>query len=332
MTTRSAGSAITPERTGTTLPPSGHLTPAPALDADARLAPARVGTTATTIVAWDASGPARAALAWALRRNPRGALHLVHVLDQSQASAEYFVADSTAARAEATFVEQTDRIRRENPTVTITSAFLVGDPITLLRQLSSPDTLIVVGTHTREGSSVRYEWSVGARLAGAANGPIAIIPEDTSARATGVIVGVDGSADSTAALAFAAAEADCTGMKLRAIHAWQEPLVWRDTATPDPAFLHSLEEVHQQTLQNAVRTATTRYPRVAMTSTLVRGAPQWALLDAARGAALVVVGNHGLSGIRRMLLGLVSHSIVLNIQSPTVIVNARLDSEPGQRG
>ena len=328
MTTRSAGSATTPERTVTAPTTSVPFAPMPA--ADARFAPARTGAAAATIVAWDASGPARAALAWALRRNPRGALHLVHVLDRSQADADYFVADATVARAEATFAEEAGRIRRENPAVTITSEFLVGDPISQLRHLSGPDTLIVVGTHTREGSSVRYEWSVGARLAGAANGPIAIIPEDTSARATGVIVGVDGSAASAAALAFAAAEADCTGMKLRAIHAWQEPLVWRDTATPDPAFLHSLEQVHQQTLQNSVRAATAAYPQVSVTSTLVRGAPQWALLDAARGAALVVVGNHGLYGIRRMLLGLVSHSIVLNIQSPTVIVNAGLDAEPGQ--
>ena len=328
MTIRSAGSATTPERTVTAPSTSVHSAPVPA--ADARVSPERTATAAATIVAWDGSAPARAALAWALRRDPRGALHLVHVLDQSQADADYFVADSTAARAEATFVEDADRIRRENPAVTITSEFLVGDPITQLRHLSGPDTLIVVGTHTREGSPVRYEWSVGARLAGAANGPIAIIPEDTSARAAGVIVGVDGSPASAAALAFAAAEADSTGMKLRAIHAWQEPLVWRDTATPDPAFLRSLEQVHQQTLQNSVRAVTTNYPRVVVTSTLVRTAPQWALLDAARGAALVVVGNHGSYGIRRMLLGLVSHSIVLNIQSPTVIVNARLDADSEQ--
>ncbi|TFD54568.1 universal stress protein [Cryobacterium frigoriphilum] len=325
MTTRSAGPTTTVEST------SRQPLSAPVAAPAARMAPAPRATSATTIVAWDASGPARAALAWALRRNPNGALHLVHVLDRSQADAEYFVADSTATRAELSFREEADRIRRENPTVTITSEFLIGDPITHLRHLSGPNTLVVVGTHTREGSPVRYEWSVGARLAGAANGPIAIIPEDTSPRATGVVVGVDGSAASAAALAFAAAEADCTGMKLRAIHAWQEPLVWRDTATPDPAFLHSLEQVHQQTLQNSVRTATGAYPQLAVTSTLVRGAPQWALLDAARGAALVVVGNHGLYGIRRMLLGLVSHSIVLNIQSPTVIVNARSDADPGQR-
>ncbi|MFC5929298.1 universal stress protein [Cryobacterium melibiosiphilum] len=312
MTTRSAGPTITVR----------SEVVQPSADADARLAPARPATAAATIVGWDASEPSRAALAWALRRNPRGALHLVHVLDRSQANAEYFVADSTATRAEGTFREEADRIRRENPAVTITSEFLVGDPISHLRNLSGPNTLVVVGTHTRDGSPVRYEWSVGARLAGAANGPIAIIPEDTNPRATGVVVGVDGSAASAAALAFAAAEADCTGMKLRAIHAWQEPLVWRDTATPDPAFLYSLEQVHQQTLQNSVRTATDAYPQLPVTSTLVRGAPQWALLDAARGAALVVVGNHGLYGVRRLLLGLVSHSIVLNIQSPTVIVSA----------
>ncbi|WP_369852516.1 universal stress protein [Cryobacterium sp. Y82] len=62
--------------------------------------------------------------------------------------------------------------------------------------------------------------------------------------------------------------------------------------------------------------------RPSIRASLVRGAPQSALLDAARGAALLVVGDHGQKGISKLLLGSVSHSIVLNIQSPMVVIPA----------
>ena len=284
------------------------------------------GTVTTTVVAWDRSGPAQAALAWALRHTTSNAVHLVHVLDRSQASAEYFVADTTVARAESEFLEAADRVRRQNPGMRVTEQFLLGDPITVLRGLSAPDRLIVVGTHARDGATARYEWSVGARLAGSAQGPVAIIPETSAEGGSGILVGVDGSATSRAALVFGAQEAMRTGQKLRAIHAWQEPLVWRDTAAPDAAFLNSLEEAHRATLSTAIAAVNRDFPDLVITPELVRGAPQWTLLDAARGAALVVVGNHGLYGIRRLLLGVVSHSLVLNIQSPTVVINSGSDS------
>ncbi|MFO7690343.1 MAG: universal stress protein [Cryobacterium sp.] len=284
------------------------------------------GAVTTTIVAWDRSAPSRAALAWALGRTSTNAVHLLHVLDRTQASAEYFIADATVTQAKNDFLEEADRVRRQNPALRITAEFVLGDPITVLRALSTPETLIVVGTHARDGATARYEWSVGARLAGSSPGPVAIIPETSSEGGAGIVVGVDGSAASTAALVFAAHEASRTGEPLRAIHAWQEPLVWRDTAAPDPTFLKALEQVHRETLTTAISSVSKDFPGLVITPELVRGAPQWTLLDAARNAALVVVGNHGLYGIRRQLLGVVSHSIVLNIQSPTVVVNSDSDS------
>ncbi len=284
------------------------------------------GTVTTTVAAWDRSGPAQAALAWALQHTASNSVHLVHVLDRSQASGEYFVADTTVARAENEFLEAAERVQRQNPGMHVTAEFLLGDPITVLRGLSAPDRLIVVGTHTRDGATARYEWSVGARLAGSAQGPVAIIPENYAEGGSGILVGVDGSTASTAALMFGAQEAMRTGQKLRAIHAWQEPLVWRDTAAPDAAFLSTLEQLHRDTLSTAIAAVNPHFPGLEISPELVRGAPQWTLLDAARGAALVVVGNHGLYGIRRLLLGVVSHSIVLNIQSPTVVINSGTDS------
>jgi nucleotide-binding universal stress UspA family protein len=274
------------------------------------------------VVAWDGSEPARAALDWALGRATSGELTLVRVLDSTVSSADYFALDSSLARAREVLADDAERVSANHPALTVRSELLSGDPIIELRTRSGADTLVVVGTHRRRGSTLRYEWSMGARLAGSARGPIAIIPEDGDTPRTGIVAGVDGSATSNAAVEFAAVEAERTGQELLALHAWQEPLVWRDTALPDHEFLSSLEESHQHILDDCIRTVAQQHPGLRIRPVLVRGAAQSALLDAARGAALLVVGNHGLTGVSRLLLGSVSHSIVLNIQSPLVVIPA----------
>ncbi|MDJ0376840.1 universal stress protein [Cryobacterium sp. PH31-L1] len=279
-------------------------------------------TRSQTVVAWDGSEPARAALDWSLARSNHGELNLVRILDRTVSSADYFTEESTTVRAREILKDDADRVRAKYPDLTVNADLRSGDPITELRALSGADTLVVVGTHRRRGSTLRYEWSMGARLAGSANGPIAIIPQGDNKPHSGIVVGIDGSAASNAAADFAAEEADRTGQELHAIHAWQEPLVWRDTTEPDARFLQSLETSHRRILDESLLAVSRRFPSLVIRASLVRGAPQSALLDAARGAALLVVGDHGQKGISKLLLGSVSHSIVLNIQSPMVVIPA----------
>jgi nucleotide-binding universal stress UspA family protein len=52
----------------------------------------------------------------------------------------------------------------------------------------------------------------------------------------------------------------------------------------------------------------------------VHGTPATALLRAGETANLLVVGNRGLVGIRRILLGSVSHEVVVGIDCPTIVV------------
>ncbi|TDW30494.1 universal stress protein [Cryobacterium psychrophilum] len=275
-----------------------------------------------SIVAWDGRPPAKAALDWALERSAGRELVMVRVVDRTSDSADYFMPESVAETAPITLQNDVDLVQAANPSVIVRSEVLPGDPIEELKRLSAEDTLVVVGTHRRDGPTVRYEWSVGARLAGAANGPVAIIPESDDSRGEGIVVGVDGSSAANAAVAFAAAEAHRTNEELHLVHAWQEPLIWPESTVPDIEFLQSLEDIHRHVLDESVALVGSIYPNVRVSSSLIRGAPQWALRDAARGASLLVVGNHGVHGLKRFLLGSVSHSLVLNIQSPTVVVNA----------
>ena len=280
--------------------------------------------TEKTIVAWDGSAPARAALDWAVKGYTGGEFVIARVLDYSMGITDFFVADSAADAAQNALADVAEQVRTAHPDLQVGTEFVRGDPIGELRRRTGADRLVVVGTHRREGSKLRFEWSVGARLAASARGPVAIIPEDDGAARAWVVVGVDGSAASDAAVRFAAEHAYRTRQPLRVIHAWQEPVLWQGPEMPDgppsEEFLRSLEDIHQQILDEAVGTVTDAWPDLHVQGRLAHGPAQSALLEAARGATLLVVGNHGVHGVERLLLGSVSHSMVLNIVSPMVVV------------
>lgn len=288
-----------------------------------------------TIVGWDGSPPSRSALDWAANWTPAGKVTALRVLDTSIGITDSFVGESAAESAASALEEAAEQLRASHPGLHVDTEFARGDPIGELRRRSGANRLVVVGTHRREGSKLRFEWSAGARLAANAHGPVAIVPEDDGADRSGVVVGIDGSPASEVALAFAAEHANRTRQPLRIIHAWQEPSAWpgpdMTVNLPSAEFLGSLDEAHREILGEAVTAATTTWPELHVQGVLVRGPAQPALLEAARGAALLVVGNHGRRGVERLLLGSVSHAMVLNILSPTIVVSAASGTAaPGQ--
>lgn len=277
---------------------------------------------ATTVVGWDGTEAAQAALEWSLARWADGKVTLVRAADADVSTVETFAANSPAASARVTLMDEAERIRNEHPGLTVGSEFVAGDPAVELARYSRPDSLVVVGTDRRRGGGIRYGWSVGAKLAAAARGPVAIVPEGYDRAGHGITVGIDGSPASDAAVEFAAAEADRTGQSLRAVHAWQEPPVWLDAPIPDAEYLSAIEEMHSQILDGSLLALPERHPDLRVDRSLVHGPAYRALLDAAEDAALLVVGNHGLRGLKRFLLGSVSHSVIVDAVCPIVVVRS----------
>jgi len=280
-----------------------------------------------TVVGVDGSAKSTAALEWALGRERfrRGSIVLVRIVDDTIMSGDYLVTERAIDAARHALDSQLEDVRRRHPGLTIGSELVQGDPSAELARFSEATSMVVVGTRKRRGSRLRYAWSVGTRLATKAKGPVAIIPEGPLNTSADVVVGVDGSTGSRAAVKFAAADAAHAGGVLRAIHAWQEPLAWQDAYAPEDEFLTSLEDSHRELFEGLLLTVAARYPDLTIDRQLVHGTPAWSLLDAAHDAGLLVVGNHGLSGVSRFLLGSVSHTVVLNIVSPTIVV--RQDTE-----
>lgn len=276
-------------------------------------------------VGWDGSPPSRAALDWVVERAGRGEITLVHVAEETSHSTGFLVHDASTRAERSELDAEVGRIAAELPDARITGEMVLGDAAEELRRYATPKRVVAVGTTPRHGSEGRYRWSVGSRLAASADGPIAIIPQATETTHAGVVVGVDGTDSSAAAILFAAAEVQRSGQTLYMVHAWMEPPQWEDVYMPDNRFLLSLEDMHREVLDRAVDDVRSRFPEIDVVPLLKRALPHEALLQASGAAGLLVVGNHGLHGIRRLLLGSVSHAVLLGLRSPTVVVPAPSD-------
>ncbi len=132
-----------------------------------------------------------------------------------------------------------------------------------------------------------------------------------------IVVGVDGSVDGKRALAWALDEAEHHGMTLLLVNS-----VDLGISAADPYsggyVLEQLQEAGRAALEEAEGIAAAR--GVETERRLETGSPAYALVDASKGAALLVVGNRGHGGFRGLLLGSVSAACVHHAHCPVVVV------------
>jgi nucleotide-binding universal stress UspA family protein len=147
-----------------------------------------------------------------------------------------------------------------------------------------------------------------------------------------VVVGVDGSPESRAAIEFAMREAMRRQAWLRVIAAAQLPEYW--TIAYGTADLPSPEEViadtkrlARQTLDEVV-SANPELATVEFDVESIAGPPGPVLVDAADGPDLLVLGHRGRGAVRSALLGSVGLHCVLHATCPVTVVRAAADSEP----
>ncbi len=158
--------------------------------------------------------------------------------------------------------------------------------------------------------------------------PVAVIGHDQLANFAGpVVVGVDGSPSSDAAVGFAFDAAAGRHAELIAVHSWNDAVI--DGAFPvQPVWVDPAAIEQQERALLAERRAGWRekYPEVAVSQQVVHSRPTPALLEYSRTAQLVVVGSRGRGGFTGMLLGSTSQALITHSRSPVVVVVAYPDS------
>jgi nucleotide-binding universal stress UspA family protein len=130
-----------------------------------------------------------------------------------------------------------------------------------------------------------------------------------------IVVGVDGSEGGIRALDWAVAEAARRGGTVVAVTAWQwtEPQLGVDVRA-------EREQAARRTLEEAVIAARTPYPQVVVSTVAVAGGAAEALLGAATGADLLVLGSHGHGRLFHAVLGSVTEACIRRAACPVVVI------------
>ena len=137
-----------------------------------------------------------------------------------------------------------------------------------------------------------------------------------------IVVGVDGSPSSRAALRWAVRQAVLTGGTVDAVMAWQVPRVLRTSAWA-PIYVDeasSFEEDARKTLDAVISDEVKLSNRQRVTARVVNGHPAQVLQEAAAGADLLVVGSRGHGAFAEALIGSVSQYCVHHAHSPVLVM------------
>lgn len=275
------------------------------------------------IVAITATSSSRRAVDWAIARaQARGqSIELLSVLGGAIGMiGEAAVIEAAASATRELLDAEAERIAPSG--LTVTTRVEVGDPVAIIATASESAALLVIGSDYRGPGQDAVRGTHGIRITAASSCPVVVVPDfDLDDERSGVVVGVDGSPVSEAAIAFAAAEADRLGEPLTAV------IVWTPIAVPRNAVMvssHDYREGMEHTAREALALSLaglrSKYPGLQIEEAVAEGMPSVIINALAESARLTVVGSHGRGAVRRFLLGSISHEVLQRLASVTAVV------------
>ena len=205
------------------------------------------------------------------------------------------------------------------PGLAVDPQMIVGFPGAVLRSESAGAALVVLGDRGLGGFTGLLLGSVAIEVSALGECPVVVVRGPAPAPPDGpVVVGVDGSPISEAAVGFAYEAAAARGVPLVAVHTW-----WDVMADPTFAPLldwDAMEADEREALAERLAGWGEKFPDVEVQRVVLHDRPARALLAQAAGAQLVVVGTRGRGGVAGLLLGSVSHSLLHHASCPVAVV------------
>ncbi|HWD78325.1 MAG TPA: universal stress protein [Kribbella sp.] len=281
------------------------------------------------VVGYDGSPASDAAARWAasvaLRFGRR--VRMVHVIPwsaprRSGGPTVVLGTDELGHAAERLLDKASRDIRLEYPGLVVDDEVIVGDTVPVLLREAADGSLLVLGSRGLGEVRDLAEGSVMTHIATHAPSPVIAVPAQWQPNPQGqVVVGIDGSAESRNAIAFAFEFAEHTGASVKAVLAWHDPT---STGPGDMLFpvhdVDALQEDSAAVLGEAVAGQAVDHPDVKVTERLVHGTPAKVLEAESLGAGLLVVGSRGRGRMRGFLLGSVSRAVLHHALCPVAVV------------
>lgn len=259
------------------------------------------------VVGYDGSSPSEAALAWAVQhaKGTPAQLVLVHVAegDDGNMGSGYEMDDVRSGAA--VLSRRLGELQRTEPDRETSGVALTGNVTWELSHAVDAGDLLVIGTHKTGFLHGRVLGSRSVQIAAGAECCVAVIPEVDLRFRTGVVAGIDRELSAASVAELAADIAADRGEELALIES-----VPAGAPAQDPV-----------PLTVALAAARLRQPKIVIRSRTSSRAPAEALLDAARGKTLLVLGP-GSDSTDRSPIGSVMHDVLLNVTAPVLIVRA----------
>jgi nucleotide-binding universal stress UspA family protein len=277
------------------------------------------------LVAIDGSESALRAAHWAAAeatRRGRG-LRIVHAYDWPLPNYGPAVVDpavlhdAVVSTANTTLATAVAAVAEAAPELPVAAEVFAGPAVTVLLGLSRRAELLVLGSRGLGGFTGLLVGSVAVELVAHGHCPVVVVRGDPPAQGAPVVVGVDGSPASETAIALAYDQAASRGCDLVAVHAWTDTVV--PFGPGGGLDWTSLTDQAEQVLVESLAGWHEKYPGVTVRRVVERDRPASALLDAARGAQLLVVGSRGRGGFTGLTLGSVSQALIHHAPCPVLI-------------
>ncbi|MEU0878187.1 universal stress protein [Lentzea sp. NPDC005914] len=209
------------------------------------------------------------------------------------------------------------------PQVEMSTELVTGGAAEQLIGRSAAAELVVLGSRGLGGFTGLLVGSIAVAVSTHAQCPVVVVreaqvdrPEDAP-----IVVGVDGSAASDAALKFAFETAALRGAPVLVVRAWRDALVDATRLTVlIAASVEAIEAEERRLLTEQVATCAQAFPDVPVRQLLSRDGPAPALIGQSASAQLVVVGTRGRGGFRGLLLGSTSQSLIYHAECPVAVI------------
>lgn len=286
-------------------------------------------STPPVVVGVDGSADGLIALAWATayadaRELP---LRVVHVIDDERHpdQAEPLHAGSASYDDEMEVLgEAADQLAASGRHLKTKLELHHGNPAQTLLRLAETADLLVIGRRGMCGFAELVLGSTSQLCTALARSRVVVVPDSwrpDAVPAGRIVVGVDGSGGSHAALAFGFEVAALSGAELVAVHAADlrpnqpEPILWLD---PEQAPWRARG---RHLLDTALAGWREKFPEVRVDCVVEAGHPVQVLTAASATADLVVVGGLGRTEFTSLRLGSVARGLLHHTHSPIAVIH-----------
>jgi nucleotide-binding universal stress UspA family protein len=230
-------------------------------------------------------------------------------------------------RAEAQIGSAQKVAERSAPAVDVAIEVVQGLPYNVLGAEACSARLMVLGSRGHGQVEGLIAGSVSVALAAHAACPVVVVRGDerdpADDAALPVVVGVDGTPPSEAAITFAFEAAAARAVPLVAVHAWSELAVTKAMEPfEDWPAIKEEEQRLDRGLTDLLARWSEKHPDVQVRRIVTHDRPGRCLVEQSADAQLVVVGSRGHGELVGMVLGSVSNALVHRARCPVAVVRA----------